>query len=176
VTADGGGVVGHAGAELLRELAGASGLIDAWDEGLLDTYKAFPTKASPGPTTSLSALTWTFLVEVTVQDLPAPDPPYREPAGSCIVHMQPPGQPAQDLAANLPAAASEGAVASPLAKSGRPGGLSSGATGYQVLPSPGVTGQLLAGWPHPATTDSAIVAGHRPVLVVVPDWPVASWP
>jgi hypothetical protein len=42
VTADGEGVVSHAGAELLRELAGATGLIDAWDAALIDTYKAMP--------------------------------------------------------------------------------------------------------------------------------------
>jgi hypothetical protein len=42
VTADGEGVVSHAGAELLRELAGATGLIDAWDAALIDTYKALP--------------------------------------------------------------------------------------------------------------------------------------
>ena len=42
VTADGEGVVSHAGAELLRELAGFTGLIDAWDQALLPTYKAIP--------------------------------------------------------------------------------------------------------------------------------------
>lgn len=42
VTADGSGVVSHAGAELLRELAGFTGLIDAWDAALIDTYKAMP--------------------------------------------------------------------------------------------------------------------------------------
>lgn len=42
VTADGKGVVSHAGAELLRELAGFTGLIDAWDAALIDTYKAMP--------------------------------------------------------------------------------------------------------------------------------------
>jgi hypothetical protein len=42
VTADGEGVVSHAGAELLRELAGFTGLIDAWDRALLGTYKAMP--------------------------------------------------------------------------------------------------------------------------------------
>jgi hypothetical protein len=42
VTADGEGVVSHAGAELLRELAGWTGLIDAWDAALIDTYKAMP--------------------------------------------------------------------------------------------------------------------------------------
>jgi hypothetical protein len=48
VTADGAGVVSHAGAELLREMAGATGLIEAWDEVLLDTYKASPTRHFPG--------------------------------------------------------------------------------------------------------------------------------
>ena len=48
VTADGAGVVSHAGAELLRELAGPTGLVDAWDEVLLDTYKTFPTVHMPG--------------------------------------------------------------------------------------------------------------------------------
>jgi Transposase DDE domain group 1 len=42
VTADGQGVVSHAGAELLRELAGFTGLIDAWDRALIGTYKAIP--------------------------------------------------------------------------------------------------------------------------------------
>jgi hypothetical protein len=42
VTADGEGVVSHAGAELLRELAGHTGLIDAWDQALIGTYKAMP--------------------------------------------------------------------------------------------------------------------------------------
>jgi hypothetical protein len=42
VTADGEGVVSHAGAELLRELASYSGLIDAWDAALIGTYKAIP--------------------------------------------------------------------------------------------------------------------------------------
>jgi len=42
VTADGEGVVSHAGAELLRELAGLTGLIDAWDAALIGTYKAMP--------------------------------------------------------------------------------------------------------------------------------------
>jgi hypothetical protein len=35
-------VVSHAGAELLRELAGHTGLIDAWDRALIGTYKAMP--------------------------------------------------------------------------------------------------------------------------------------
>ena len=48
VTADGAGVVSHAGAELLRELAGLTGLVEAWDEVLLDTYKTFPTLHMPG--------------------------------------------------------------------------------------------------------------------------------
>ena len=42
VTADGEGVVSHAGAELLRELAGSSGLVEAWDAALIGTYKAVP--------------------------------------------------------------------------------------------------------------------------------------
>jgi hypothetical protein len=42
VSADGEGVVSYAGAELLRELAGSSGLIDAWDAALIGTYKAIP--------------------------------------------------------------------------------------------------------------------------------------
>jgi hypothetical protein len=42
VTADGEGVVSHAGAELLRELAGLTGLVDAWDGALIGTYKAMP--------------------------------------------------------------------------------------------------------------------------------------
>jgi len=35
-------VVSHAGAELLRELAAYSGLIDAWDRALIGTYKGLP--------------------------------------------------------------------------------------------------------------------------------------
>jgi hypothetical protein len=42
VTADGDGVVSHAGTELLRELAGFTGLIDAWDKVLIGTYKGVP--------------------------------------------------------------------------------------------------------------------------------------
>jgi len=42
VTADGEGVVSPAGAELLRELAGFTGLIDGWDRALLGTYNAMP--------------------------------------------------------------------------------------------------------------------------------------
>ncbi len=40
MTADGVGVVSHTGAELLWELAGFGGLIDAWDAALIGTYKA----------------------------------------------------------------------------------------------------------------------------------------
>jgi hypothetical protein len=42
VSADGEGVVSHAGAELLREMAGYTGMIDAWDAALIDTYKGIP--------------------------------------------------------------------------------------------------------------------------------------
>jgi hypothetical protein len=42
VTADGEGVVSHAGAELLREMAESTGLIDAWDQALIGTYKGLP--------------------------------------------------------------------------------------------------------------------------------------
>lgn len=42
VTADGEGVVCHAGTELFRELAGFTGLIDAWDRALIGTYKGLP--------------------------------------------------------------------------------------------------------------------------------------
>jgi hypothetical protein len=42
VTADGEGLVSHAGTELLRELAGYTGLIRAWDRALIGTYKAMP--------------------------------------------------------------------------------------------------------------------------------------
>ncbi|MGH9103482.1 MAG: IS1380 family transposase [Acidimicrobiales bacterium] len=42
VTADGEGIVSHAGAELLRETAQFSGLAGAWDAALLGTYKALP--------------------------------------------------------------------------------------------------------------------------------------
>ncbi|MGH9131000.1 MAG: IS1380 family transposase, partial [Acidimicrobiales bacterium] len=42
VSADGTGVVSHAGAELLRELARETGLVDAWDDSLIGTYKGAP--------------------------------------------------------------------------------------------------------------------------------------
>jgi type VI protein secretion system component VasA len=42
VFADGEGVVSHAGAELLREMAEFTGLSAAWDAALLGTYKALP--------------------------------------------------------------------------------------------------------------------------------------
>jgi len=42
VTADGAGVVSHAGAGLLREMAEETGLVEAWDRVLLGTYKAMP--------------------------------------------------------------------------------------------------------------------------------------
>jgi len=42
VTADGEGVVSHAGAELLREMAEYTGLVEAWDAALIGTYKAMP--------------------------------------------------------------------------------------------------------------------------------------
>ena len=42
VSADGEGVVSHAGAELFRELAAYSGLIGAWDRALIGTYKGMP--------------------------------------------------------------------------------------------------------------------------------------
>ncbi len=42
VSADGTGVVSHAGAELMRELATATGLVSAWNSCLLGTYKAGP--------------------------------------------------------------------------------------------------------------------------------------
>lgn len=42
VTADGEGVVSHAGAELLREMSEFTGLASAWDAALLGTYKALP--------------------------------------------------------------------------------------------------------------------------------------
>lgn len=46
MTADGEGVVSHAGAEL-RELAGFTGLIDAWGAALIGTYKARSISESP---------------------------------------------------------------------------------------------------------------------------------
>jgi hypothetical protein len=42
VTADGEGLVSHAGAELLREMSEFTGLSAAWDAALLGTYKALP--------------------------------------------------------------------------------------------------------------------------------------
>jgi len=42
VTADGQGVVSHAGSELLRELSTETGLVAGWNEALADTYKGVP--------------------------------------------------------------------------------------------------------------------------------------
>jgi hypothetical protein len=42
VTADGTGIVSHAGAALLRELADESGLTEGWTDALLGTYKGTP--------------------------------------------------------------------------------------------------------------------------------------
>jgi hypothetical protein len=42
VTPDGAGVASHAGAELLREMAGGTGLVAAWDRALIGTYKGMP--------------------------------------------------------------------------------------------------------------------------------------
>jgi hypothetical protein len=42
VTADGAGIVSHAGAALLRELADESGLTEGWTAAMLDTYKGTP--------------------------------------------------------------------------------------------------------------------------------------
>ena len=42
VPADGAGVASHAGCELLRELAAATGLVDAWDKSLIGTYSGLP--------------------------------------------------------------------------------------------------------------------------------------
>lgn len=47
VTADGAGVVSHAGGELLRELAEATGLVEVWNEALVDTYSG-PWLHAPG--------------------------------------------------------------------------------------------------------------------------------
>jgi hypothetical protein len=48
VTSDGAGVVSHAGTRLLREMATSTGLVERWDEVLLDIYKAAPTRHMPG--------------------------------------------------------------------------------------------------------------------------------
>ena len=42
VSADGTGVASHAGCELLRELAAATGLVGAWDRALIGTYSGLP--------------------------------------------------------------------------------------------------------------------------------------
>jgi hypothetical protein len=47
VTSDGVGVVSHAGAGLLRELAESTGLVESWDEALAGSYKG-PWLHSPG--------------------------------------------------------------------------------------------------------------------------------
>jgi hypothetical protein len=43
VTADGAGIVSHAGAVLLRELADASGLTAGWTKAVIGTYRGVPT-------------------------------------------------------------------------------------------------------------------------------------
>lgn len=43
VSSDGAGVASHAGCELLRELAAATGLVDAWDKALIGTYSGLPS-------------------------------------------------------------------------------------------------------------------------------------
>ncbi len=48
VSADGRGVVSHAGVGLLREMAEYTGLVDGVTGVLLDTYRAFPTAHMPG--------------------------------------------------------------------------------------------------------------------------------
>jgi Transposase DDE domain group 1 len=47
VTADGAGIVTHAGSGLLRDLATSAGLVACWDEALAATYKGVPVHA-PG--------------------------------------------------------------------------------------------------------------------------------
>ena len=47
VSADGAGVVSHAGVELLRELAVYTGLVEVWDDALIGTYSGVPVHA-PG--------------------------------------------------------------------------------------------------------------------------------
>jgi hypothetical protein len=47
VSADGQGVVSHAGVGLLREMAEYTGLVDRVTDALIDTYKGVPTHA-PG--------------------------------------------------------------------------------------------------------------------------------
>jgi hypothetical protein len=47
ISADGSGVVSHAGVGLLRELAEGTGLVEAVNGALLDTYRGLPVHA-PG--------------------------------------------------------------------------------------------------------------------------------
>jgi hypothetical protein len=47
VSADGKGIVSHAGTALLRELAAQTGLVKGWTAALLDTYRLPPMHA-PG--------------------------------------------------------------------------------------------------------------------------------
>ena len=47
VSADGKGIVSHAGTALLRELAAQTGLVKGWTAALIDTYRLPPTHA-PG--------------------------------------------------------------------------------------------------------------------------------
>lgn len=47
VSADGKGIVSHAGTALLRELAASTGLVQGWTEALIDTYRLPPLHA-PG--------------------------------------------------------------------------------------------------------------------------------
>ena len=57
MTADGDGVVSHAGAELLREMAGFTGSIDSWDRALIDTYKGMPIHFPDGVLAELALAT-----------------------------------------------------------------------------------------------------------------------
>jgi len=66
VTADGTGIVSHAGAALLRELADQTGLTQGWPAALIDTYKGrrctcragcSPNLRSPSPTAGTASLT-----------------------------------------------------------------------------------------------------------------------
>ena len=50
VSADGKGIVSHAGTALLRELAAQTGLVKGWTAALLDTYRLLRMTSPFGPT------------------------------------------------------------------------------------------------------------------------------
>jgi len=69
VTADGAGIVLHAGAALLRELADESGLPACWTQALLGTYEGQPVHLPGRVLTDLGLFTDEGVVGVVVVSL-----------------------------------------------------------------------------------------------------------